>query len=63
MFGFTNDQIYRYSRHIILPDIGGAGQKKIVERKSFARRRGRLGIAGGDVSCRGRRRHAGAGGF
>jgi molybdopterin/thiamine biosynthesis adenylyltransferase len=27
MLGFTNDQIYRYSRHINLPDVGGAGQK------------------------------------
>src|SRR5512142_2410817 len=31
MFGFTDDQIYRYSRHIILPDIGGAGQKKLLK--------------------------------
>ena len=30
MFGFTNEQIYRYSRHIILPDVGGAGQKKLL---------------------------------
>lgn len=31
MFGFTDDQIYRYSRHIILPDIGGSGQKKLLK--------------------------------
>jgi sulfur-carrier protein adenylyltransferase/sulfurtransferase len=31
MFGFTDEQIYRYSRHIILPDIGGAGQKKLFK--------------------------------
>ncbi len=31
MFGFTNEQIYRYSRHIILPDVGGAGQRKLLD--------------------------------
>ncbi len=31
MFGFTNEQIYRYSRHIILPDVGGTGQRKLLE--------------------------------
>ncbi len=31
MLGFTNEQIYRYSRHIILPDIGGKGQRKLLE--------------------------------
>ncbi len=29
MFGFTNEQIYRYSHHIILPDLGGAGRNKL----------------------------------
>jgi adenylyltransferase/sulfurtransferase len=27
---FTEDQIKRYSRHIILPDMGGKGQKKLL---------------------------------
>ena len=27
---FTEDQVLRYSRHIILPQIGGAGQRKLM---------------------------------
>lgn len=30
MFAFTEDQIRRYSRHIILPEVGGKGQKKLL---------------------------------
>lgn len=29
MDDFTNEQIERYSRHIILPEVGGIGQKRI----------------------------------
>ena len=29
MSGFTEEQIKRYSRHIILPEVGGAGQERI----------------------------------
>ncbi|NOY53803.1 MAG: molybdopterin-synthase adenylyltransferase MoeB [Deltaproteobacteria bacterium] len=29
MFDFSEDEIKRYSRHILLPEVGGAGQKKI----------------------------------
>lgn len=43
MFGFTNDQIYRYSRHIILPDIGGGGQKKLLAAKVLLVGAGGLG--------------------
>ena len=43
MFGFTNDQIYRYSRHIILPDVGGAGQKKLLNAKVLLVGAGGLG--------------------
>ncbi len=43
MLGFTNDQIYRYSRHIILPDVGGAGQKKLLEAKVLLVGAGGLG--------------------
>ena len=27
---FTEDEVLRYSRHIILPKIGGAGQRKLL---------------------------------
>jgi sulfur-carrier protein adenylyltransferase/sulfurtransferase len=43
MFGFTNDQIYRYSRHIILADVGGAGQKKLLNAKVLLVGAGGLG--------------------
>ena len=28
---FTEDQVQRYSRHIILPNIGGKGQRKLLD--------------------------------
>ena len=43
MFGFTDDQIYRYSRHIILPDVGGVGQKKLLKAKVLLVGAGGLG--------------------
>lgn len=30
MFSLTEEQIRRYSRHIILPEVGGKGQKKLL---------------------------------
>src|SRR3990172_2769730 len=30
---FTEDQIMRYSRHILLPEVGGEGQEKILQAK------------------------------
>ncbi|MFP3159006.1 MAG: adenylyltransferase, partial [Hydrogenobaculum sp.] len=33
MFDFTEEQIKRYARHIILPEVGGVGQKKISQAK------------------------------
>lgn len=30
MFPFTEEQIQRYSRHIILPNVGGEGQSKLL---------------------------------
>src|SRR5207237_7037881 len=28
---FTEDQVQRYARHIILPQIGGEGQRKLID--------------------------------
>ena len=28
---FTEEQVQRYSRHIILPNVGGAGQRKLLD--------------------------------
>jgi adenylyltransferase/sulfurtransferase len=40
---FTEDQLQRYSRHIILPEVGGKGQKKILNAKVFVVGAGGLG--------------------
>ena len=40
---FTEDQVTRYARHIILPQIGGAGQRKLLEAKVLAIGAGGLG--------------------
>ncbi|UCD10536.1 MAG: ThiF family adenylyltransferase, partial [Nitrospinaceae bacterium] len=31
MIDFTDEQIERYSRHIMLPEVGGTGQAKMLE--------------------------------
>lgn len=43
MFEFSEDQIKRYSRHIILKEVGGAGQKKIREARVLVVGAGGLG--------------------
>lgn len=43
MFGFTEEQVYRYSRHIILQDVGGVGQKKLLKAKVLLVGAGGLG--------------------
>lgn len=43
MLGFTDDQVYRYSRHIILPDVGGKGQRKLLQAKVLLVGAGGLG--------------------
>lgn len=40
---FTEDQIQRYSRQIILPDVGGKGQRKLLEAKVLLIGAGGLG--------------------
>ncbi len=40
---FTEDQLQRYSRHIILPEVGGKGQKKILHSKVLIIGAGGLG--------------------
>jgi len=40
---FTEEQIKRYSRHIILPEVGGKGQRKISTAKVFIAGAGGLG--------------------
>jgi len=41
--GFTEDQVLRYSRHIILPKIGAAGQRKLLDAKVLCIGAGGLG--------------------
>ena len=40
---FSDEQITRYSRHILLPEVGGKGQKKIAQAKVFVVGAGGLG--------------------
>jgi len=40
---FTEEQIERYSRHIILPEVGGEGQSRLLESKVFMIGAGGLG--------------------
>src|SRR5213595_1884695 len=40
---FTDSQIERYSRHIILPEVGGKGQKKLARAKILIIGAGGLG--------------------
>jgi len=42
-YGFTEEQVQRYARHIILPQIGGAGQKTLLDAKVLAIGAGGLG--------------------
>jgi len=40
---FTDEQIHRYSRHILLPEVGGKGQEKLLKAKVFMIGAGGLG--------------------
>lgn len=44
---FTDDQIERYSRHIILPEVGGDGQRKLFAAKALIIGAGGLGSPAG----------------
>ena len=54
---FTEDQITRYSRHILLPEVGGKGQKKIAKAKILLVGAGGLGSPAALYSGRSRGRH------
>ena len=41
--GFSEDQIQRYARHIVLPEVGGAGQQKLLEARVLVIGAGGLG--------------------
>ena len=43
MINFNDEQIVRYSRHIILPEVGGLGQSKMLEAKVLLIGAGGLG--------------------
>lgn len=47
MFKFSNEQIERYSRHIILPEVGGMGQTKLLESRVLLIGAGGLGSPAG----------------
>jgi sulfur-carrier protein adenylyltransferase/sulfurtransferase len=40
---FTEEEVQRYSRHIILPNVGGAGQRKLLDAKVLVIGAGGLG--------------------
>jgi len=41
--GLTQDQIFRYSRNILLPEVGGIGQERLLRSKVFCVGAGGLG--------------------
>ena len=47
MIDFTDEQIERYSRHIILPEVGGVGQAKMLEARVLLIGAGGLGSPAG----------------
>lgn len=47
MTDFTDEQIERYSRHIILPEIGGVGQRKMLDANVLLIGAGGLGCPAG----------------
>src|SRR5438128_4460824 len=45
--GFTPDQVARYARHLILPEVGGAGQRKLLSSSVLLLGAGGLGSPAG----------------
>ena len=54
----TDAQRQRYSRHLLIPEVGSEGQAKLLAVEGAADRRGRARVAGGAVPRRGGRRDA-----
>ncbi len=48
---FTNEQLERYSRHIILKEVGVKGQKKLLNAKVLIIGAGGLGAPAAPLSC------------
>jgi len=44
---FTDEQVHRYSRHILLPEVGGKGQEKLLNAKILMIGAGGLGCPAG----------------
>ena len=51
------EQKQRYSRHLLIPEVGAEGQAKLLDSKVLLIGAGGLGVAGGAVPRRGGRRH------
>src|SRR6266508_3730711 len=45
--GFTPDQVARYARHLILPEVGGAGPRKLLSSSVLLLGAGGLGSPAG----------------
>lgn len=43
MTDFTDEQVHRYARHIILPEVGGEGQRRLLEARVLVVGAGGLG--------------------
>ena len=43
MMEFTDEQLHRYARHIVLPEVGGAGQEKLLNARVLVVGAGGLG--------------------
>ena len=53
----NNEEYARYSRHLILPEVGLEGQRKLKAARGFDDRHGRFRLAVGLISRGGRCRH------